>query len=709
MTDYWQRVAQGFRGWVFKDPGPAEVSIDEIGPRIDPYLLWADATGFLYLGGADDKGDLRKLPVVLELQTSAKEFARKASRYRDLVAVPSFYASPPSGLDESRFCAATVSLGFFEELRQGGLFTGDVRRFQVGLPNIEHGEFEARFDVPDLKRGSGPVVTAVIDDGLAFAHARFRAGPKSTRVAYFWNQDGPVDNANVLGVGYGRELAKGDIDQLLDRATHVGTVDEDAVYRWSESAAYHTPGHKTLGRRIAHGTHVMDLACGCDLREASTDPIIAVQLPVRTTRDTSGRWLYPHVIDGLRYILNRADALAADAGTGPWPVVANLSYGLIAGPHDGTSLLESAIDELIDLRRANSAPLAVVLASGNSHLARCHARICLGPGEERQLDWRVLPDDMTDSHMEIWPPNPGPTGIRPELEIRVTTPWGDTSPPVRVGGAAVWKPKGRVLAGIFYVRHPASGDRPMILVSLAPTASLARKPAVAPFGIWRVSVKNVGSTVHDIEAWIQRDDTPIGFPVRGRQSRFEDPRYVRFDGAGREQEDDDPASYVKRSGSISAMATGGRTLVIGGFRRSDFAPARYSAGGPIVSRTMGPPVPRSGFDPDAMLPSEDSVACHGLLAAGTRSGSVFAMNGTSVAAPQAARLLAERFAAAIATARQAVKDFAAAQETDRAAEPSPARPPRPAPERGGAGRIDHPRRVSVERWRRWRRDPAADA
>ena len=68
-------------------------------------------------------------------------------------------------------------------------------------------------------------------------------------------------------------------------------------------------------------------------------------------------------------------------------------------------------------------------------------------------------------------------------------------------------------------------------------------------------------------------------------------------------------------------------------------PVRYTSAGPTSGSARSRPAP------DLTAPSEDSIACHGILSAGTRSGSVVAMNGTSVAAPQFARWLADQIAA----------------------------------------------------------------
>jgi len=63
-------------------------------------------------------------------------------------------------------------------------------------------------------------------------------------------------------------------------------------------------------------------------------------------------------------------------------------------------------------------------------------------------------------------------------------------------------------------------------------------------------------------------------------------------------------------------------------------PARYSSEGVLGART-----------PSWLAPGEDSFSCHGALGAGTYSVARVAMNGTSVAAPQATRYYVERWAA----------------------------------------------------------------
>jgi hypothetical protein len=69
-----------------------------------------------------------------------------------------------------------------------------------------------------------------------------------------------------------------------------------------------------------------------------------------------------------------------------------------------------------------------------------------------------------------------------------------------------------------------------------------------------------------------------------------------------------------------------------GCLRKELVAAKYSSAGAVI------PPPRW---PTAIVASEDSRVHTGVMAAGARSGAIVAMGGTSVAAPQMARLLAD--------------------------------------------------------------------
>lgn len=528
----------------------------------------------------------------------------------------------------------------------------------------------------------GTVVIGVIDDGIAVGHERFRRADGSARVESFWNQDAlsPPNSS----VAYGQEFGRAELDQLLQECRVGAWVHEDRLYRRIGVADFAQPNHKSVAWRQAHGTHVLDLAAGYAPAEDRADrPIIAVQLRVAATADQSGAGLESYVLDAIKHIVGRARLLTLPDEP-PLPVVINFSYGTHAGPHDGTSPMEAAIDQAI--AQAN-APVRVVLPSGNSHQSRCHAQVDLAStGTVAELRMRVQPDDQTPSTVQFWlPPRPngGPPGSRVSLEVEApdgtSTGWIDE-------GAAQSLPLPGNGPPYCLAEHGVQDGRGVFRIDLHPTVRLhpvlPASSATAPAGLWTIRLRNdalaPGSTV---QAWIERDSTLYGYPRRGRQTYFDEPTYRRWDAQGRPVEDDGAApGPVRRDGMVNAIATGRLAPVIGGFVRQTQRLAPYSAGGPIVPPPGAASLP--GRKPDALAVCDDSKVHAGVLAAGSRSGSVVAMNGTSVAAPQVTRWVADQLATGAPSDRAAIQQLAQAQESAMVP-PGPALPPN----RGGWGRI----------------------
>src|SRR6266581_4297263 len=468
----------------------------------DPYFAWAFESRFRYLlpRGADDR-----IPIIIELKgTTAQEFAsgkwRAPDGWQKWLRIPPLYLSPPDGLERATYCTATVTREFFKQLAKHPVLKEVVQRVGLGshIGLTADGKLQEVVHLMAKAPKAGVAVIGIMDDGLAFAHQRFRRIGAS-RVEYLWRQDWP-DNLPWLQV-YGAELQKKDaggipgIDSRIAQCTHAGLVDEDEIYRLTGHVDYASNLHHPAALRRSHGTHVMDLAAGFDEASAPADrPIVAVQLPVQTTADTSGGKLDNPVLDGLWYLASRADSVAADMHSGRLPLVVNLSYGLIAGPHDGSSPIERAIDQFIALRSTPKAPMAVVVAAGNNRLSRCHASFHLEAhgvqGDRHSLTWRILPDDRTPSYLEIWLPNGG----WPSVRVQVTPPGGAApSSWISAGGTGVLQGAGGGTIGLitYFDTVTSNIDRPMILVVVVETADPDSKWEFAPCGQWTVTVENL--------------------------------------------------------------------------------------------------------------------------------------------------------------------------------------------------------------------------
>jgi hypothetical protein len=682
---------------------------------LDPYASWSLGDGLPHFFPEGEAATI--FPLLLELEgISAREFADGSGLFderaaletwRASVFVPAAFLDPAPELDHMRdslkHVTAFVRGEFFDFLKDKAnvRLRNALRSITLSRPISERslgGMQPAPVSHPERKLPGGSpipgvVVVGIIDDGIAFAQERFRNGDGTSRVESVWIQDGVPNATSVFS--YGREIPKtgpGGLDDLLARCTHGGVVDEDELYDLAGVGDFSRLGHKAVCWRRAHGTHVLDLAAGSKPGEKPTWPIVCVQLPVSVTADTSGASLARWVIDGIWYILLQSLAISARMNSAPLPVAINISYGFIAGPHDGTHTIERAIDHTVELwEKALGAKVRVVIPSGNHHLARVHANIRFQTvNEVVELPWRILPDDGTPSHVEIWLPR-RPAKYPCPVAVTVSSPAPNpvSSAPIGASDASVFELKdgAAVLAQVSYEYIRAPTGRGMFRITVRPTIELERHGSgylpAAPSGTWLITVKNLSvGPSESVDAWIQRDDTPYGYPTIGRQSYFDDPRYRRFDDAGREVLEDDGESVVQRAGTMNAIATGQHAIVIGGVVRADLQPARYSSGGPIPSQHR--------VGPDALAVSDDSIVRSGVLAAGTHSGSVVAMNGTSVAAPMITRYIAEELARGGRGNRAAVASLAERQEEDlsdhRATQLTGA-PARPKPQRGGAGRI----------------------
>ncbi len=673
-----------------RDPGPA-------GPArpAQPYLDWAIATRFVYLRA----GDWLPLLVEFDKELPREQFTRLGwlnEGLKPAVRVPELFDNLPHAILQSRdfnFGVLLVLRQRAAEVVNDASWNRTIRSAELGPP-VDLADKRAAPAAPVVApvvapvaapgaaptadaASSGPpaigtprrwinapcewlgcpssapatsppappspcagqrVVVAVIDQGIAFAHPRFST-TSGTRIAYLWQQDprGVSGMTSTPGV----ELTAAAIDAAVQAAQARG-ADEDMVYRTIGGMNFAFDVYKPLARRRSHGTHVLDLAAGNDPNLVGADlPIIAVDMPEHAVGDPAGSKLVVHAIWGLLYILSRAQSMLGAGET--LPVVVNISYGPHDGPHDGSALFERVADTLTILSRQTNTPLQIVLAAGNFRQSRVHANFRLQPLGTQKLQWRLQPVGLTPSFLEVWlAPVAGA-----DVTVTLRSPKG---PQVSVSAAklsdSVSVASGRLFSAQ-YLPASTSSPRTSVVLSVAPTAHDPWGPGsqpVARSGLWSVEVTNTSGVQMDIDAWIKRSDTPGGRRAKGRQSFFDDPAYQRHDTNSRPLEFDVPGSYVKRQGTLSGIATGSETYVIGAYRRgpdpADLMPADYASEGPVAPNAL-----RTMNAPNWLAPGDDGVSCQGVLAAGTRSGARVAMRGSSVAAPQATRYYAGEFAA----------------------------------------------------------------
>lgn len=565
----------------------------------DAYLSWALATDFRFVltdPGARTTPQFIGLLVEwngIDAAVRARKLLEKSTQLAD-VHVADVYTGGQQGRPQT-FWTLSMPPGlvgvFIDALAQ------EARRIELA-----GSAGQAAFPTPSRLPPpcDEPVLFGLLDDGCAFANPRVREATK-TRIRRLWNQDSDSVGDPMLtppfNFGYGGQLFDTELDALLVAAQQ------------RAEQAYRDARLHGLRRAAVHGVHVLDLLAG-----GLESPIVFVQFPRLAVEDPTGLWLDKYALDGLHYIL-----LAAGPKTER--IVVNLSWGPQTGPHDGTSFLEQAIDALVQSQPTHR-KLIVTLPAGNTFGAQAHAQVdCAGGGS---VQWLLPPDGRMSAFVEVW----WPQGV-------ASLPTNLTVHPPR--GTAVPVVPGRQPFPGWSVDLQFVGASPRALLSVNPTAG--NPTAVAgPCGPWTfVFGPTAGAPPVPIHLYLARANHNMGARRLALPSRFTDAAYE----AGRfvapaSRYAEAAGSAVRRAGSLNGIATGASTLVVGGYRLADKMPAPYSSSG----ASRGP-----RMQPDHACASDLSAAVPGLRAAGVRAGTVVRLVGTSSAAPQLGRILAQGSAA----------------------------------------------------------------
>lgn len=508
-------------------------------------------------------------------------------------------------------------------------------------------------DIPALpaETGSGlarTVLTGVIDDVMGFANERFRAGPTSSRVERFWMQGMPAITGGRAAIG--GEIDRAGIDALLRAAGQEADVYDrlfaGGVYVMRRAprgeigmVPYGSMNSRPHAFAETHGTQVLDLAAGWPMGSAPANrPILAVQLPQLATLETWGARLDLFILLALQRLIHWADRWVENGTLCRAPLVVNLSYGVLAGPKDGTGLIEAEIARLVAARNAEGVPTVVVLPSGNGYRDNCHAEMLLAAGGTGEVTLRLLPDDQSVSFVEIW------VDGTERLRLCITPPQGSSFDRLVPNSHAVFDWQGNLGGGLtltqarVYVRpYPAPGGgqsgRTRVTIAFLPSQNHEVPHQTVPAGAYQITLTNLGAAPVTARVATQRDETPPSFPVWGRQAYLDDGLAHGWDAEVASYALPLPGSALRRAGTLSAYATAraeGVVVVSGAHDRDALSePALYAASGPTPGRAR----------PDLAAVSEESRAHPGIMAAATLSGGVTLFSGTSNAAPQVTRAL----------------------------------------------------------------------
>lgn len=304
-------------------------------------------------------------------------------------------------LDEIRSLGAAV-----EEMRnEYAILTVPERLIETisAFPQIEYIEKPKRlFFVVDRARAAScinilqeppqdltgrGVLVAVLDSGIDYFHEDFRTEEGTTRIAALW-------------------------DQTLDR---VFTPEE--INRALET------GNRQQGRTLVpsvdlsgHGTAVAGIAAGNGREDAGAYRGIAYESELLVVKlGTARAGGFPRTTELMRavdFVVGKAVELGR-------PLSVNISFGNTYGSHDGTSLLETFLDDI-----GNYGRTTIMVGSGNEGASAGHVSGRLTTsGPEEQIELSVAPYEPGVS-VQLW------KAYTDQFGISLQTPSGEILGPL---------------------------------------------------------------------------------------------------------------------------------------------------------------------------------------------------------------------------------------------------------------------------------------
>ncbi|MEM8577747.1 MAG: S8 family serine peptidase [Pseudomonadota bacterium] len=484
-------------------------------------------------------------------------------------------------------------------------------------------------------------------------------------------------------------------EDAFNRATRV--VDMDNTFGEREAARRAAHGAHVLDLAAGYDTDDPE-----DAARADKIKVIAVNIPSIDIVGNAGELLDGFVLSAYERILAIADAIwekSCPQTSGAYRTVINMSLGRQAGPKTGVDLIPAYLRQIKRRRGAQGEMLNFTMPAGNDNLTRCNAVLEPSAQTAQSLNWRILPQDGSPNYVEVWtaPPQGADTLLsNPNtVDVQLVPPSGDPSPTVeRLEGAppvpfnvkSALGNSAAVYREVLLVNkngdNPAAPFAPVWLLrhvfAVAPTHRARNDLETAPAGLWQIRITNRTDQTLQCQCSIQTDQGLLPTSGESVRSFFDDPGYWLYDsyvGTGdlletyaypsavrgqRLNQDLRPAlghaapSPVKRHGTINSTAAHNAVARVAGYRASDGRPAFYSSAGKgrlpdarLPDDDSGTtvqiePLMSDALAPTVSFPTEDSPMLPGILASGGADGSVAALRGTSFAAPQAARLIAER-------------------------------------------------------------------
>ncbi|MCF8429393.1 MAG: S8 family peptidase, partial [Bacteroidia bacterium] len=193
------------------------------------------------------------------------------------------------------------------------------------------------YNLPTAYKGNG-VIVGIIDIGFDYNHPAFYNEQGNCRIVRVWEQN--KTGTPPTGYNYGNEL------------TNSTSIKAAITDRISDS-------HGTMVAGIAAGTRILSKGNANRGMAPNAELVLVGLYYGQETFLDDKNVSAPSFVDAINYIYKYAESVNK-------PAVINISWGHHGGPHDGTSLLDKAIENL------TGAGKILVIAAGNEGKTQLH-------------------------------------------------------------------------------------------------------------------------------------------------------------------------------------------------------------------------------------------------------------------------------------------------------------------------------------------------
>ena len=257
---------------------------------------------------------------------------------------------------------------------------GGIHDCAVSVPFVGGTEIQS----PPISEKGDAVLIGIIDSGVDVRHEAFQDENGKSRILFVWNQrddTGPtpkeVDPATFTQ-NYGTLHTADRIQDMIDQG-NASLVMRDAAQ--------------------GHGTHVASIAAGRSVGTfgGGMAPRAKLMVVIPNMKTSPGD------PPSLGYSNSHVDALfllRLAAKKEGLPMVVNVSLGMNAGAHDGTSALEVAFDAVSNNGR--DAGFVVVKSAGNERGNAGHAQIKVQSGTVHPIVWHSDATFRQQDYIELW-------------------------------------------------------------------------------------------------------------------------------------------------------------------------------------------------------------------------------------------------------------------------------------------------------------------